>query len=226
VNSEVGGPVQRRGVRIGLTGPIGCGKSKVASWLGERGAIIIDADLLAREVVEPGQPAFAQVVDAFGLGIVTGDGRLDRSALGRIVFADPAALARLEAIVHPAVRPRIVAAVSAAEVAFAPIVAIEAIRLVEAGYAAECDEVWLIVCDPGDQARRLRGRGISDGDAAQRIAAQGDPASRLLTAATRVIDTSGSPEIARAKVGAAIDAALNAAAERSPVAIVRTDGVR
>src|SRR5512135_441205 len=93
-------------VRIGLTGPIGCGKSTVAGWLEELGAVIIDADDVAREVVEPGTPGFDEVVTAFGRGIVTADGELDRAALGRVVFADPSALRRLESIVHPAVRPR------------------------------------------------------------------------------------------------------------------------
>jgi len=214
----------RRGLRVGLTGPIGCGKSTVARWLADRGAAVIDADLLAREVVEPGQPAFDAVVEAFGRGVVTPEGHLDRAALGRIVFADPAALTRLEAIVHPAVRPRILAAVVAAEGARAPIVVIEAIRLVEGGYAEECDEVWLVLCDLGDQALRLRERGMPHDEAGQRIAAQGDLASRLRTAATRVIDTSGSSDVARAKVEAAIDAALNAATERSRAGTAPSDG--
>src|SRR6185436_6502762 len=91
-----------RTVRIGLTGPIGCGKSTVTAWLGELGAVVIDADGVAREVTEPGAPGLAAVADAFGPEIVREDGSLDRAALGRIVFADSEALARLEAIVHPA----------------------------------------------------------------------------------------------------------------------------
>jgi dephospho-CoA kinase len=226
VSREPGTESTGRGLRIGLTGPIGCGKSTVARWLTDRGAAVIDADLLARDVVEPGQPAFDQVVGAFGRDVITPDGHLDRARLGRIVFADPAALARLEAIVHPAVRPRILAAVAAADAAGAPIVAIEAIRLVEAGYATDCDEVWLLLCDPGDQVLRLRNRGMPDDEAGQRIAAQGDLASRLRTAATRVIDTSGSPDLARAKVDAAIDAALNPVSGRTRGAADRSDGNR
>src|SRR5437870_308144 len=116
-------------IRIGLTGAIGCGKSTVAGWLGELGAFVVDADIVAREVVEPGEPALDAVVARFGPDVVRDDGSLDRAALGRIVFADPAALRDLEAIVHPAVRPRILAAVAAAERAGARAVVIEAIKL-------------------------------------------------------------------------------------------------
>jgi dephospho-CoA kinase len=195
-------------LRIGITGPIGCGKSTVARWLADRGAAIVDADELARAVTDPREPAAAAVVGAFGRRVVGEDGALDRRALARIVFADPAQLARLEAIVHPAVRPRIVAAVSAAEARGTPIVVIEAIKLVEGGYAAECDEVWLVVCDPGEQLARLAGRGMPEVDARQRIGAQQGLRGRLEPDATRVIDTSGTPEAARARVEAALADAL------------------
>ena len=103
-------------VRIGITGPIGCGKSTVAGWLGERlGVVAIDADVVALEVLEPGEPALGAVLTRFGEGVRAADGSLDRASLGRIVFADPAALRDLEAIVHPAVRPRILAAIDEAE---------------------------------------------------------------------------------------------------------------
>jgi dephospho-CoA kinase len=188
-------------VRIGLTGPIGCGKSTIAGWLREFGAAVVDADVVAREVVEPGEPAFERVVSRFGPSIVRGDGSLDRSALGRIVFADRTALEDLEAIVHPAVRPRIIDAVAAAERADAPAVVIEAIKLVEAGYARECDEVWVVTCTAAAQRSRLEGRGVARADAEQRVAAQGsDLSARLEEAATRVIDTSGAIESVRAEV--------------------------
>jgi dephospho-CoA kinase len=202
-------------VRIGLTGPIGCGKSTIAGWLAELGAAIVDADAIAREVVEPGQPAFDGVVTRFGRAIVAVDGSLDRRALGRIVFSDPGALRDLEAIVHPAVRPRIIASVAEAERAGAPAVVIEAIKLVEAGYARECTEVWLVECPPDVALARLRRRGASDADARQRVDAQGpDLVGRLERDLDRVryrrIDTSASREATRRLVEEAFQAVLGA----------------
>lgn len=195
-------------VRIGLTGPIGCGKSTVAGWLGERaGVVVIDADEVAREVVAPGEPALDAVIARFGAEFLKADGSLDRAALGRIVFVDPAALHDLEAIVHPAVRPRVLAIVTGAEAAGADAVIIEAIKLVEGGLADECDEVWLVTCDPTEQRTRLVARGSTLDDAAARIAAQGDLADRARSRALRVLDTSGG----RAKTRAAADAAYAAA---------------
>jgi dephospho-CoA kinase len=195
--------------RVGLTGPIGCGKSTVAAWLAELGATVIDADEIARAVVEPGGPAFDDVLEAFGPGVRSRDGGLDRAALGRLVFRDPAGLRRLEAIVHPAVRPRILAALEAAEAAGAPAVAVEAIKLVEGGLAELCDEVWLVTCDPAVQRQRVLARGTEPADADARIGAQGDLASRLRPAVTRVIDTTGSLTETRAAVVAAYAAALH-----------------
>ncbi len=195
-------------VRIGLTGPIGCGKSTVAAWLRELGAVIVDADVVAREVVEPGEPALEAVVAAFGAGVLTADGRLDRAALGRTVFADPAALKRLESIVHPAVRPRIERAMGDAEASAAPAFVVEAIKLVEGGLATLCDEVWLVTCDPAVQRARVVARGAEPVDADARIRTQGNLAARLGATATRVIDTSGSMEATRAHVRSAYAAAL------------------
>ncbi len=104
-----------RAVRIGITGPIGCGKSQVARWLADLGAAVVDADEVARAVTAPGEPAHDAVVSQFGPAVTTPDGSLDRAALARVVFADPDRLRELEAIVHPAVRPRILAAVDAAD---------------------------------------------------------------------------------------------------------------
>jgi dephospho-CoA kinase len=193
-----------RTVRIGITGPIGCGKSTVAGWLGEMGAIVVDADEVAREAVAPGEPALEAVIARFGEAYRAPGGGLDRVALGQLVFSSPADLADLEAIVHPAVRPRILAAIGSAEASGAPAVAIEAIKLVEGGLAELCDEVWLITCSPEEQLARLRGRGMSDAEARRRMAAQGDLAARLAPAATRVIDTSGRPDEVRAVVVAAL----------------------
>jgi dephospho-CoA kinase len=198
-----------RPLRIGITGPIGCGKSTVAGWLGQRpGVVVIDADVVAREVLEPGEPALDAVVARFGSDLLRADGSLDRSALGRQVFADPAALRDLEAIVHPAVRPRILAAMDRATSAGAEAVVVEAIRLLEGGLAALCDEVWLVACDPAIQRARLVGRGSSRDDAAQRIEAQAGMIERVAPAATRIIDTSGSEAATREIVEDAIESGL------------------
>jgi len=201
-----GGGAPHRTVRIGLTGPIGCGKSTVAGWLAERGAVVVDADAIARQVTD--EPAVrGAILAAFGPAVAGPDGGLDRGALAVTVFDDPAALARLEALTHPGVRRRLEAAVAAAEAAGAPAVLIEAIKLVEGGLAGACDEVWLVTCDPASQARRLARRGVAPADARRRIAAQGAIRERLTPAATRVIDTSGPLARARTAVEAAYDAA-------------------
>jgi dephospho-CoA kinase len=199
-------------LRIGLTGPIGCGKSTVAGWLGGLGAVVVDADDIARGVTALGEPALDAVIARFGEAYRRPDGALDRAALGRLVFSDPGALRDLEAIVHPAVRPRIEEAVARAEEAGAPAVVIEAIKLVEAGYALECDEVWLVTCPPDTQRRRLVGRGSTPAEADQRIAAQGDVSARLGPQATRLIESSGSEEEVRGR----IETAWNAALEHAP----------
>ena len=138
------------------------------------------------------------------------DGTLDRAALGRIVFADPSALRELEALVHPAVRPRILARIAAAEAVDAPAVAIEAIKLVEGGLAAECDEVWLVTCDADAQRARLIGRGTAPDAAAQRVAAQAGLAARLAPYATLILDTSGTEAETKALVEDALGEALAA----------------
>jgi len=196
-----------RSVRIGITGPIGCGKSQVVRWLAELGARAVDADDEARAVTAPGSPTHDLVLRRWP-DATAPDGTLDRKALGRIVFSDPAALAELEGIVHPAVRPRIRARIEAAEDAGAPAVAIEAIKLVEGGLADQCDEVWLVTCDPNVQRYRLVERGATPDEADQRMAAQAGLAERLAPAATRVIDTSGSATATRARVAGALADAI------------------
>jgi dephospho-CoA kinase len=200
-------------LRLGLTGPIGCGKSTVARWLGERpGVVVVDADQVARDVVEPGEPALDAVIARFGEAFRRPDGSLDRPALGRLVFADPAALRDLEAIVHPAVRPRILAAVEDARRDGAAAIVIEAIKLVEGGLAATCDEVWLVTCDRAVQRERLTGRGTAPADAATRIDAQiGFDA--VAGIADRVIDTSADADATRAQVQRAFDEAVAARAQ-------------
>jgi dephospho-CoA kinase len=196
-------------VRIGLTGPIGCGKTTVAAWLGERpNVVVIDADRVARQVVEPGEPALDAIIERFGEALRRPDGSLDRAALGRIVFSNPAALRDLEAIVHPAVRLRILATMKRADKERATAVVVEAIKLVEGGLAALCDELWLVTCDPIDQLGRVRLRGMSAAEADQRIASQGDMTERLEPIATRIIDTSDTAEATRDRVDEAFDDAV------------------
>jgi dephospho-CoA kinase len=196
-------------VLIGLTGPIGCGKSTVAGWLGAQpGIVVVDADREAREVLAPRTPEIAAVYARFGEALRLPDGTLDRAALAEIVFADPVALRDLEAIVHPAVRPRVLTAIRRAEADGARAVVIEAIKLVEGGLAELCDEVWLVTCDPATQAARLLARGVDRADADVRVAAQRDIATRLAAAATRVLDSSGTPEATRAASTAALAEAL------------------
>jgi dephospho-CoA kinase len=194
-----------RTIRIGLTGPIGCGKSTVAGWLAARGAVVVDADEVARDVTAPGQPAHDAVLAHFGDPVRGADGTLDRAALARLVFSDPEALADLEAIVHPAVRPQILAVVESADAAGVPAVVIEAIKLVEGGLAALCDEVWLVTCDARVQRERLLARGASPEDADRRIAAQRGLVERLRPAASRVLDTTGPAVDARSRLAALWD---------------------
>jgi dephospho-CoA kinase len=186
-------------VRIGLTGPIGCGKSTVAAMLAEHGAVVIDADRLVRAVYE--DAAVREAVETrFGAGVRTPDGAIDRVALSRIVFDDAGALRDLEAIIHPAVRPRILAGIDAAEHGRASAVVVEAIKLVESGLAGLCDEVWLVTCDPPVQRGRLRDRGVAEDDADRRIASQRHLRDRIEPVATRRIDTSGTLDETRAEV--------------------------
>lgn len=199
-----------RTVRIGLTGPIGCGKSTIAHWLAELGVVVIDADALSRDVTAPGEPGLTAVVERFGPQFLRRDGSLDRAALGRLVFGDPAALVDLERIIHPAVRKRLLAAVAAAETARAPAVTIEAIKLVEGGLAADCDEVWLVCCSAEEQRARLIGRGMPAADVEQRLHAQGEIVARLAPAAARILDTTGDPASIRPRVAEALAMAIEA----------------
>ena len=174
---------------IGLTGRIGSGKSKVLQTLVSLGADGIDADQVAHEVIEPEQPAYEAVIAAFGSDLVGTDGRIDRRLLGQRAFADGSALRRLEAIIHPAVIAVVQAQVRAS---IAPVVVIEAIKLLEAGMSRSlCDKVWVTWCSHRQLVRRLAaGRGMSIEDVRRRLAAQ-TPLTRMVAQADRVIDTRG-----------------------------------
>ncbi len=167
------GSERERPLLIGLTGPIGCGKSAVASMLAEVGGTVIDADQLAREVTGPGAPVLAGIRRRFGDGVFAADGALDRPALAELVFNDARALADLEALTHPLVRQLVEERLAAASREHVPFVVIEAIKLVEGGLAARCDEAWLVDCTPVNQRARLVSRGSGEADAERRMAAQG-----------------------------------------------------
>ncbi len=175
-------------LRIGLTGGIGSGKSTVAGLLAARGARIVDADRIAREVVEPGTPGLDAVVAAFGSDVLAPDGALDRPALAAVVFADPDARRRLDGIVHPLVRAR-----AAELVAAAPpdaVVVQDVPLLVETGQAGSYDLVLVVEADLDTRVRRLVGRGLSEDDARARIAAQATDEQRR-AAVDVVLDNSG-----------------------------------
>jgi dephospho-CoA kinase len=157
-------------VNVGLTGGLGSGKSTVAALLGEHGAVIIDADVVAREVVRPGTPGFAAVVTRFGAGVVGPDGELDRAALARIVFADGAALDELNAIVHPRVGSR--SAELAAAVPPGAVVVHDIPLLAENGLADRFDTVIVVEADREIRLARLAERGLTRAEAEARMAAQ------------------------------------------------------
>ena len=209
----------RRTLRVGLTGPIGCGKSAIAAVIAAQGGVVIDADRLARDATPPGSAALEAIRARFGDGVILEDGTLDRAGMARIAFSDPVALRDLETIVHPAVRPLIERAVADAESAGAPVVVVEAIKLVEAGYAARCDEVWLVTCTRDQQRERLAARGLSPDEADRRMAIQGpDLVDRLRPRATAVIDASGTREDTRRNALAALEAALSDDTRQVPTA--------
>jgi dephospho-CoA kinase len=189
-------------IRLGLTGGIGSGKSTVSRALAELGAVVVDADLVAREVVEPGTPGLAAVVDAFGPGVVRPDGTLDREALGKVVFGDDAARRRLSAILHPLIGARSAGLWAAAEAAGAAVLVHDVPLLVESGLQGMYDQVVVVDVAPDVQLDRLvRLRGMTQQDAEQRIAAQAGREVRLASA-TKVLHNDGSVEDLQAQVRA------------------------
>jgi dephospho-CoA kinase len=174
--------------RIGLTGNIACGKSTIGKLLVARGAEYVDADRLVHALMEPGTPENDRIAERFGADVRAADGRINRPALGAIVFADPAALKDLEAILHPGVRAEIRRRLAKST---APIFVVDAIKLIEGGLAREMDAVWVVVCPRSEQVRRLMAeRGMTAELADTRISAQGSQEEKVRHA-TVVIDNGG-----------------------------------
>lgn len=175
---------------VGLTGGIGAGKSTVAELLTNRGAVVVDADEVARAVVEPGQPAFDAIVERFGPEVVAPDGRLDRAALARVAFADDQSRQDLEGITHPAINTEFTRRV--AECPPEKVVVLDVPLLVESTKARERPYEAVIVVEAPRAARlaRLEARGVPRADAERRMAAQASDDDRRAVA-TFVVDNSG-----------------------------------
>ncbi len=179
-------------LRLGLTGGIASGKSTVGSMLRKLGLTVLDADSIAHELIETGEPAYDEVVREFGTEILNGDKRISRAALAKIVFADRAKLQRLNAIVHPRVEERLLVEFEKLQRHAAPTVAfVEAALIIEAGLDKKLDGVVVVWCQPEQQLERLLARGLSDEEALRRINSQ-LPLAEKLRLATEKIDCSGS----------------------------------
>ncbi|WP_460854021.1 dephospho-CoA kinase [Nocardioides montaniterrae] len=184
--------------RVGLTGGIASGKSTVSAMFADLGAVVVDADLIAREVVAKGTPGLAEIVEAFGAGVLTAEGELDRPKLGAIVFADEAARERLNAITHPRVGAR-TAELEQAGHAAGRLVVNDIPLLVEVGYAPFFDEVVVVDVPTEVQVERAIARGMDEADVRARMAAQATREQRLAVA-TYVIENTGTREDLRQRV--------------------------
>ncbi len=202
---------------IGLTGNIATGKSAVARMLAELGAHVIDADAEVHRLQKPGTPVYAAIVAQFGPGILRADGEIDRARLGALVFSNPAALARLEAIVHPAVNQEIEFQISNFKSKISnlkfeilnPIIVIEAIKLIETNQHKTCNALWVVTAPYQMQLERLmRTRKLSEAEARTRIEAQSPQADKIALADV-VIDNSGSLEQTRRQVSQHLKAILS-----------------
>jgi dephospho-CoA kinase len=196
-------------LRVGLTGGLASGKSTVAALFRDLGAIVIDADRIAHELLVPGGGAEREVVARFGAGIVGADGAIDRKALAAIVFADPGALADLNALVHPKVRAEIARRIADASSQPGTSVAlVDAALLVESGIQKDLDALVVVACTPETQIARAVARGgLTEADARARLAAQ-TPLQAKLAVANFVIDNEGSLEVTKVQVRRVWDALL------------------
>lgn len=189
-------------LRYGLTGGIASGKSTVAAMLRELGIIVLDADRIAHQVIEPGQPAYDEVISVFGEKILDADKRIERSRLGAIVFGDREKLNQLNAIIHPRVEQKMLQQFAELEKAGTYAAAfVEAALIFEAGLHKKLDGVVVAWCLPEQQLARLMERGLSEAEAQKRIGTQLAAAEKLALAAEK-IDCSGSLEGTRRQVEA------------------------
>lgn len=198
-----------RPVVIGLVGPIASGKSTVAAMLRRRGVQVIDADRVYRSLLTPGSHLSHQIIDHFGPAVTRGNGEIDRSALAEVVFRNPAALEELERITHPSVVQMIRQEI---EQSPDPVIAVEAVKLVQAGLLQDVNALWHVIADPGVRTRRLVARSGLDWDEAQnRVRAIADPLPPDIRP-DAVIDTTAGIE----STERAVDYALNSVVARLP----------
>ena len=191
----------RRFLLVGLTGGIATGKSTVTALLASPSVRVVDADALAREVVEPGTPAYARIVAEFGRDVLQPDGRLDRARVGQIVFPDPAKRKWLESVTHPAIRARFERIMADLErQGFDGILIWDAALLVESGGHKNMDKVVVVTTDPDTQLRRLTARDGSSEAAARARTASQMPLAVKARAGDYVIDNSGTREQTEARV--------------------------
>jgi dephospho-CoA kinase len=202
--------------RIGLTGGIASGKSTVGRLLAARGLPVLDADATAREALAPGSPGALAVLARYGEGVRATANTIDRTALGRIVFADGAERQWLEQLVHPLVRARFAAELE--RLADAPVVVLMIPLLFETGLEELCSEVWLVDCEEGQQLQRLMARDqLNPAEAQARLAAQW-PLARKRGLADVVLDNRGTPEQLNVQVAAALSPGAGRPAPAPPPA--------
>lgn len=209
--------MSRRFLLVGLTGGLATGKSTVSEILRALGCVVIDADVLAREVVQPGEPALAAIAREFGPEVLQPDGTLDRKRLGAVVFADPARRKRLEAITHPAIRDRFRARLAELEEqGFEGIVVWDAPVMIESGGYRDVDRLIVVITDEATQRTRALARDGDRADAERKIASQ-MPLADKARLADHVVDNSGDRAATEARtreVHAALLADLRARAGR------------
>jgi len=211
--------VTRRFLLVGLTGGLATGKSTVSDILRGLGCVVLDADVLAREVVEPGQPALTTIAQEFGPEVLRPDGTLDRKRLGAIVFADPERRRRLEAITHPAIRDRYLARLAELEAqGFEGIVVWDAPVMIESGGYKNMDRLVVVITDAATQRERALARDGDRTDVERKIASQ-MPLADKAALADHVIDNSGdsaATEVRTRQAHAALLAEQRARAPKEP----------